>query len=59
MVFMALLAITFIAVTIGNVKAGFTISCKAFPTLMKVPVRAVSPRLFSVTAFAKSWNSCA
>jgi hypothetical protein len=59
MVFVTLLAVTFIAITISNVKTVFTIGSKAFSTLMKVPVRAVSPRLFSVTAFAKSWNSCA
>jgi hypothetical protein len=43
MMFVTLLAIIFIAVTIGNFKAGFTIGCKAFSTLMKVPVRTISP----------------
>jgi hypothetical protein len=43
MVFMALLAITFIAITISNFKAGFTIGCKAFSTLMEVPIRTISP----------------
>jgi hypothetical protein len=43
MVFVTLLAISFIAVTISNFKAGFTIGCKAFPTLMEVPVRTISP----------------
>jgi hypothetical protein len=59
MVFVTLLAVTFIAITISNVKTVFTIGSKAFATFMKVPVRTISPRFFSVTALAKSWNSCA
>jgi hypothetical protein len=43
MVFMALLAIVLIAITISNFKTVFTIGSKAFSTLMKVPIRTISP----------------
>jgi hypothetical protein len=43
MMFMTLLAITFIAITISNLKTVFTIGSKAFSTFMKVPIRTISP----------------